>query len=96
MDELPQLINILAGDMSFVGPRPALPKEVEEYSEYQLQRLTVKPGLTCIWQTQADRNSITFDKWVELDIKYIESRSVILDIKLILKTLYTVVKYQGA
>ncbi|MGL5754072.1 MAG: sugar transferase [Paraclostridium sp.] len=85
IDELPQLFNILKGDMSLVGPRPPIPREVEQYDEYQLQRLAVKPGLTCYWQV-GGRNSIDFDGWVELDVKYIEERSTLLDIKLIFKT----------
>lgn len=86
LDELPQLFNVLKGDMSLVGPRPALPREVEQYTAYQKQRLFVKPGLTCIWQVSG-RNNITFDQWVELDIEYIKTRSLWLDIKLILLTI---------
>lgn len=86
LDELPQLFNVLKGDMSLVGPRPAIPREVEQYTAYQKQRLFVKPGLTCIWQVSG-RNNITFDQWVELDIKYIKTRSLWLDIKLILLTI---------
>lgn len=95
LDELPQLFNILKGDMSLVGPRPALPREVEQYNEYQLQRLYVTPGITCYWQIQPDRNSISFDDWVDLDIKYIKERNYLLDIKIILKTFKTVFKAQG-
>ncbi len=68
LDELPQFINVLAGDMSVVGPRPALPSEVATYNDYQHQRLLVKPGLTCYWQTRRNRDPITFDEWVELDL----------------------------
>lgn len=85
IDELPQLYNILVGDMSIVGPRPAIPHEVAEYNEYQKQRLLVKPGLTCIWQVSG-RNSIGFDEWVEMDLEYIEKRNLWMDIKLIFKT----------
>ena len=72
LDELPQLWNILRGDMSIVGPRPPLPREVAEYGEYENQRLLVTPGLTCYWQIQPHRNDLTFSEWVELDVKYIE------------------------
>lgn len=86
LDELPQLLNVLKGDMSIVGPRPALVREVEQYSSYQKKRLTVKPGITCIWQVSG-RNTVGFDEWVEMDIYYIENRSIILDFKLILLTI---------
>lgn len=95
LDELPQLFNILKGDMSLVGPRPALPREVEQYNEYQKQRLLVTPGITCYWQIQPDRNSISFDEWMDLDIKYIKERSYWGDIKIIFKTFKTVFTAQG-
>ena len=85
IDELPQLFNILKGDMSIVGPRPAIPHEVAEYSHYHKQRLLVKPGLTCIWQVSG-RNSIGFDEWMEMDLEYIEKRNLWMDTKLIFKT----------
>nr|WP_288564934.1 sugar transferase [uncultured Romboutsia sp.] len=85
IDELPQLFNVLKGDMSLVGPRPPIPHEVEQYNSYQMQRLAVKPGLTCIWQVSG-RNNIGFDEWVEMDIEYIKNRNLWLDIKLIFKT----------
>ena len=87
IDELPQLFNVLMGDMSLVGPRPPIPREVEQYTAYQMQRLGVKPGLTCLWQV-GGRNSVDFDGWVELDIEYIKNRSLWLDIKLIIKTVF--------
>lgn len=86
LDELPQLINVLKGDMSIVGPRPAIPREVKLYNDYQMQRLLVKPGITCIWQVSG-RNHIGFEDWVELDIQYIKTRNLWLDIKLILMTI---------
>ena len=86
IDELPQLINVLKGDMSLVGPRPPIPREVKQYNDYQMQRLSVKPGITCIWQVSG-RNNIDFDEWVELDLKYIRERSTFLDLKLIIMTI---------
>ena len=86
LDELPQLLNVLKGEMSIVGPRPALPRETIQYTPYQMQRLLVKPGITCIWQVSG-RNNIEFEEWVELDLEYIQKRSVLLDMKLILMTI---------
>ncbi|WP_129690909.1 sugar transferase [Gottfriedia acidiceleris] len=86
IDELPQFINVLLGDMSLVGPRPPLPREVDEYTDYDKQRLLVTPGCTGLWQVSA-RNSVGFNEMVELDLKYINNRSIIYDIKLILKTI---------
>lgn len=95
LDELPQLVNILKGDMSVVGPRPALPKEVEQYGEKEKIRLSVTPGLTCYWQIAPNRNKISFDEWMELDKKYVQDRNILVDIKVILKTVVTVIKRQG-
>lgn len=95
IDELPQLFNILRGDMSIVGPRPALPREVEQYTLYQTQRLLITPGLTCYWQIQPNRNDISFDDWVEMDIRYIRERSFFVDWKIILKTIVSVFTKQG-
>ena len=95
LDELPQLINILNGTMSIVGPRPPLPNEVAQYNEYQRHRLDVVPGLTCYWQCSG-RNNITFDQWMEMDMQYIRERSMITDIKLIIKTIIPVLKGIGA
>ena len=85
IDELPQLINVIKGDMSLVGPRPSLPKEVEEFETWMRERLEVKPGLTCIWQVSG-RNNIDFEDWMKLDISYVEDRNLWIDIKLIFKT----------
>lgn len=85
IDELPQLINVLKGEMSLVGPRPPLPREVQEYTNYDRQRLMVKPGCTGIWQISG-RSSLSFTEMVELDIEYIINRSLILDLKIIIKT----------
>ena len=95
IDELPQLVNILRGEMSIVGPRPPLPREVAMYNEYQKQRLSVKPGLTCYWQIQPNRNSISFDDWVEMDLKYIREQSLSVDLKIIWKTITVVRKMYG-
>lgn len=85
IDELPQLFNVLKGDMSLVGPRPPLPREVAEYSDYDKQRLLVVPGCTGLWQVTG-RNSVGFEEMVELDIQYIQSRTVLFDVKIIAKT----------
>ena len=85
IDELPQLWNVLKGDMSLVGPRPSLPKEVAQFEEWMYKRLEVKPGLTCYWQVSG-RNNIDFEDWMKLDIKYVDERSTWIDIKLIFKT----------
>ena len=85
IDELPQLLNVLKGEMSIVGPRPSLPHEVEEFEPWMLKRLEVRPGLTCFWQV-CGRNSIDFENWMKLDVKYVNERNLLLDIKLILMT----------
>ena len=95
LDELPQFVNVLRSDMSVVGPRPALPAEVATYDDYQRQRLLVKPGLTCYWQTRRNRDSITFDEWVGLDLLYIKKCSVWVDLKLIVQTVGVVLSAQG-
>ncbi|MBE6049612.1 MAG: sugar transferase [Clostridium sp.] len=87
IDELPQLINVLKGEMSLVGPRPSLPQEVEKFEPWMLTRLVVKPGLTCYWQVSG-RNDIEFEEWMKLDIKYAKERSILVDLKLILKTFF--------
>ena len=85
LDELPQLWNVLKGDMSLVGPRPSLPKEVAQFDEWMYKRLEVKPGLTCYWQVSG-RNNIDFEDWMKLDVKYVKERNLWIDIKLIFKT----------
>ena len=95
IDELPQLINILIGDMSFVGPRPPLPREVAVYEPRHMQRLSVMPGLTCYWQVKPNRNDIPFEEWFELDMKYIEKRSTGLDWKLVFMTFKAVFGMEG-
>ena len=87
IDELPQLVNVLKGEMSLVGPRPSLPKEVDKFEPWMLKRLEVKPGLTCYWQVQG-RNDIGFEEWMRLDCKYVEDKCTLLDLKLIFKTFF--------
>ena len=96
IDELPQFLNVFLGDMSVVGPRPALPKEVATYTPRQEQRLLVKPGMTCYWQTRRNRDSITFDEWVELDLLYIKKCSAWSDFKLVVQTVGVVLTAQGS
>lgn len=95
IDELPQLWNVLRGEMSIVGPRPGLPREVEQYDERARQRLLITPGLTCFWQIQPNRNDLSFDEWVALDIKYIQERSFRTDWKIILATFGAVFGMNG-
>ena len=94
LDELPQLFNVLVGDMSLVGPRPPIPSEVEKYSWWQRRRISVKPGLTCVWQVWG-RNRVSFKRWVEMDLYYIDNWSLWLDIKLIAHTFRTVLAGTG-
>lgn len=96
LDELPQLINVLKGEMTLVGPRPPLPGEVSKYSPYDEMRLSVTPGLTCVWQVQPNRDAIRFDRWVDLDLAYIGTRSHTLDIRLLLETVKAVFCQSGS
>ena len=86
LDELMQFFNVLKGDMTLVGPRPPLPREVKYYTDYQRLRLLVTPGLTCTWQISKNRNDIPFEQWVEMDIEYIQTRTYLNDLKIMLKT----------
>ena len=95
VDELPQLFNVLMGDMSLVGPRPPLPDEVEEYTDYDKLRLIVTPGITCDWQIADNRNDIPFEKWVEMDLNYIENRTALGDLKIIFKTPFAMMSATG-
>lgn len=87
IDEIPQLINILKGEMSLIGPRPPIPAEVEKYEIWQRRRLSMKPGLTCLWQISANRHDISFDEWMNLDLNYIDNWSLTLDAKIFFGTL---------
>ncbi|HWN41413.1 MAG TPA: sugar transferase, partial [Thermoanaerobaculia bacterium] len=95
LDELPQLWNVLRGDMSLVGPRPPIPEEVAQYQRWQRRRLAMKPGLTCLWQISG-RNNIDFERWMQLDLEYIDSWSPMLDLKILLKTIPVVLSGKGA
>ncbi len=94
LDELPQFINVLRGDMSVVGPRPPIPSEVEQYERWQNRRLSMKPGITCLWQVSG-RNNIPFSKWMKLDMEYIDNWSLKLDLLLILKTIKVMLTGNG-
>ena len=95
LDELPQLVNVLLGQMSLVGPRPPLPSEVAAYERWQLRRLSMRPGITCIWQVSG-RNTIDFDRWMALDLEYIDNWSLWLDVGLLLRTVPAVLRGTGA
>ncbi len=95
IDELPQLWNVIVGDMSLVGPRPPLPDEVSRYEPWQRRRLSMKPGLTCLWQVSG-RSELDFDRWMALDLKYIDTWSPLLDLKILLKTVPAVLSGRGA
>jgi len=91
IDELPQIINVIKGDMSIVGPRPALTVQTDHYTEYQLKRLSVKPGITGLAQVNG-RNNLSWDEKIELDVKYVENKSMFMDLKILLKTIGVVIK----
>jgi lipopolysaccharide/colanic/teichoic acid biosynthesis glycosyltransferase len=95
IDEFPQLYNVLRGDMSLVGPRPPLPQEVARYERWQRRRLSMKPGITCLWQISG-RNEVSFQDWMKLDLTYIDNWSLLLDLKILLKTVPVVLLGKGA
>jgi exopolysaccharide biosynthesis polyprenyl glycosylphosphotransferase len=95
LDELPQLINVLKGDMSVVGPRPPLPREVEKYRPSDMVRLIVKPGITCLWQIRG-RSTIAFDTWMEFDREYVQKMSLLLDLNILVRTVWAVLSCKGA
>ncbi|WP_430812752.1 MULTISPECIES: sugar transferase [unclassified Carboxylicivirga] len=95
LDELPQFFNVLMGDMSIVGPRPPVPAEVREYERWQLRRLSMKPGITCIWQISPNRNDVSFEDWMRMDLEYIDNWSLRLDFVIILKTIRTMLRADG-
>jgi len=95
LDELPQLVNVLRGEMSLVGPRPPLPREVEKYRPADTVRLTVKPGLTCLWQIRG-RSEVGFDQWMEFDREYVNNMSLWLDLQILVRTVWVVISCRGA
>jgi lipopolysaccharide/colanic/teichoic acid biosynthesis glycosyltransferase len=95
IDEFPQIWNVLRGDMSLVGPRPPIPAEVAKYDRWQRRRLSMKPGITCLWQVNG-RNRLPFDTWMKLDLEYIDNWSLVLDFRILCKTVYVVATGYGA
>lgn len=95
LDEIPQFINVIRGEMSVVGPRPPIPSEVEKYELWQRRRLSMKPGITCLWQIQPRRNDISFEEWMDMDMNYIDHWSIWLDIYIILKTIPAIISGRG-
>ena len=96
LDELPQLWNVLRGEMSLVGPRPALPREAARYGPRERLRLTVKPGITCLWQIQPQRNSLSFQRWMELDLVYLQRRCLSTDCRILLATPIALLRRDGS
>ncbi len=96
IDELPQLINVLVGDMSLVGPRPAFRHELERYEFWHKRKLSIKPGITCLWQVQGRNKINNFDDWVKMDLTYIDNWSLWLDFKILVRTVFVVVTGYGA
>ena len=95
LDELPQLLHVVAGDMSLVGPRPPFPEEVEHYETWMRRRLDVRPGLTCLWQIRG-RSDLPFDEWMRLDVEYVERHSFLLDATILVLTIPAVISGRGA
>jgi lipopolysaccharide/colanic/teichoic acid biosynthesis glycosyltransferase len=95
IDELPQLLNVVRGDMSLVGPRPPIPSEVRQYQRWHRRRLSVKPGITCTWQVSG-RSRIGFERWMELDLDYIDNWSLWSDVKILARTVPAVLSGRGA
>src|SRR5678816_3225794 len=95
LDELPQLLHVVQGHMSLVGPRPPFPEEVERYEPWMLRRLAVRPGLTCLWQIRG-RSDLSFEEWMRLDLEYVDRCSLALDLKILLLTVPAVISGRGA
>ena len=95
LDEFPQFLNVLSGEMSVVGPRPPIPSEVRQYQRWQRRRLSVKPGITCTWQVSG-RNEVDFARWMELDLHYIDNWSLWEDVKILARTIPAVLSGRGA
>jgi len=95
LDEIPQLINVIKGEMSLIGPRPMLPNEVTAQEEWHLKRMSVKPGISCSWQVQPFRNNVTFEQWMRLDRDYVENWSIFTDVKLIFRTIKSIFAARG-
>ena len=95
LDELPQLFNVLRGEMSLVGPRPPIPAEVEKYDFWQRRRLSMKPGISCLWQIHPNRNDISFTDWMKMDLEYIDAWSFTMDIKILIRTVFTLIRAEG-